>query len=46
MNVEIGRQNTIIILFVNNQAAQFHLWEYVNKSEPVIYIGFSQALHF
>ncbi len=29
MNVEIGRQN-IIGLFGNNEAAQFHFWEYIN----------------
>ncbi len=31
MNVEIGRQN-IIILFSNNEATQFHFWEYINRS--------------
>jgi hypothetical protein len=40
MNVEIGRQN-IIILFGNNKDAQFHIWENIN---PDIYIGFSPAL--
>jgi hypothetical protein len=32
MNVEIGRQN-IIILFGNNEAAKFHFWEYINRNQ-------------
>jgi hypothetical protein len=31
MNVEIGRQN-IIILFWNNEVPKFHFWEYINKN--------------
>jgi hypothetical protein len=31
MNVEIGRQN-VIMLFWNNEAAQFHFWEYTNRN--------------
>jgi hypothetical protein len=30
MNVEIGRQN-IIILFSNNEATEFHFWEYIQR---------------
>ncbi len=33
-----------IILFGNKEAIQFNFWEYVYKSEPDIYIGFSPAL--
>jgi hypothetical protein len=32
MNVEIGRQN-IIILF---EAMQFHFWEYINQNQTFI----------
>ncbi len=42
MNVGSGRQN-IIILFGNNEAAQFHFWENINRNET-IYIGFSRSL--
>ncbi len=29
MNVEIGRKNIIQFCFGNNEAAQFHFWEYI-----------------
>jgi hypothetical protein len=29
MNVEIGRQKTLQFCFENNEAAQFHFWEYI-----------------
>jgi hypothetical protein len=32
MNVEVGRQN-IIIIFGNNEAAQFHFWKYINWNQ-------------
>jgi hypothetical protein len=35
MNVEIGRQN-IIIMFWNNEATQFHFWEYINRNQTFI----------
>ncbi len=35
MNVEIGRQN-IIFCFGNNGAAQFHLWESINRNQTFI----------
>jgi hypothetical protein len=35
MNVEIGRQN-IIILFGNNEAAEFHFWEYINGDQTFL----------
>jgi hypothetical protein len=35
MNVGNGRQN-IIILFWNNKAGLFHLWEYVNGNQIFI----------
>jgi hypothetical protein len=35
MNVEIGRQN-IIILFGNNEATQFQFWEYINRNQTFI----------
>ena len=40
MNAEIGRQN-IIILFGKNTVSFLG----IHRSEPDIYIGFSQALH-
>jgi hypothetical protein len=43
MNVEIGRQN-IIILFCKLGGCAVSFLE-INKSEPHIYIGFSPALH-
>jgi hypothetical protein len=36
MNVEIGRQNIIILIFGNNEAAQFHYWEYINRKQTFI----------
>jgi hypothetical protein len=35
MNVEIGRQN-ITILFGNNEAEQFHFWEYIIRNQTFI----------
>jgi hypothetical protein len=35
MNVEIGRQN-IIILFWKQRDPQFHFWEYINWNQPFI----------
>ncbi len=35
MNVEIGRQN-MIILFGNYEAPQFHFWEYINGNQTFI----------
>jgi hypothetical protein len=35
MNVEIERQN-IIILFGNNEAVQFHFWDYINLNQTFI----------
>ncbi len=42
MNVEIGRQN-IIIMFGNNEVTVSFLG--IHKSDPDIYVGFSPALH-
>jgi len=36
MNVEIGKQNIIILIFGNNAAAQFHFWEYLNRNQTFI----------
>jgi hypothetical protein len=35
MNVEIGRQK-IIIIFGNNEAAQLHFWEDINRKQTFI----------
>jgi hypothetical protein len=41
MNAEIGRQNIVILIFGNNEAAQFHFWKYINGNQTFIFIQLS-----